>query len=290
MSVPALPGGFTLLRAGGRPRPALPDAVHGENFVVAPPFLPGALRHDLLALYGFARFVDGLGEDRDTGTEQLDAVDRDLQRLAHGEQPELAALVQLAPTLHRRHVPLEPLARLVAANRQDLAVRRYDTFEDLLAYCRLSADPVGEIVLHLVGRADADRVALSNRICTALQLLEHWQDVAEDHRAGRVYLPQDDLRRFGVRDADLAGPGTAQLRALLAFETDRARAWLDAGAPLVSTLHGWARLAVAGYVAGGRAAAAALRAQGYAPFPSPRKPTRRAIAAMFVQGMLRWPG
>src|SRR5699024_4449077 len=128
--------------------------------------------------------------------------------------------------------------------------------------------------------ATGDRIALSDRVCTALQILEHCQDVAEDYRAGRIYLPQQDMRRFGVTEHDLARPPAShRLRALLAFQTDRALAWLGAGAPLVDTLGGWARLAVSGYVAGGWATGRELRRAGYDPFGPTARPRSRQIAS-----------
>jgi squalene synthase HpnC len=267
------------------------EQLRGENFPVALGVLPGSIRRDLLAVYGFARYVDGLGEDRRDGERELDRVVEDIDRLGVGEPPVLPAVAALVPTVDARHLPPEPLLRLVEANRADLRVCRYDTFDELRAYCRMSADPVGEIVLHVFGVATPDRIELSDRICTGLQLVEHWQDVGEDHRAGRVYLPQDDMRRFGVPDSDLAAPtASRRLRALLAFENDRARAWLDSGAPLVSTLHGWARLAVSAYLAGGRAAAQALRAHDHDPLRGPVKATRGRVAAMWLQATVRWPG
>ncbi len=164
---------------------------------------------------------------------------------------------------------------LIDANRQDQTVSRYATFDDLLGYCRLSANPVGRIVLHIFGAATPERTRLSDLVCTALQLAEHWQDVAEDFAMGRIYLPQEDMAAFGCTEDDL-GPATREaatgpttvsrratpprLRKLMRFETERAGRLLDEGAALTGTLRGWARLAVAGYVAGGRATLAALAA------------------------------
>src|SRR5262249_30517814 len=137
-------------------------------------------------------------------------------------------------------------------------------YDELLAYCDLSANPVGELVLHVFHAATPDRIALSDKVCTALQLVEHWQDVAEDHDAGRVYLPVEDLERFGVARDDLRpGPTPAKVRELIAFEVDRARTLVAEGAPLVGRLRGRARLAVAGYVGGGRAALDAIEARGH---------------------------
>ena len=126
----------------------------------------------------------------------------------------------------------------------------YETFDDLLGYCRLSADPVGRLVLAVFGATDPRTVRLSDRVCTALQLLEFWQDVAEDRRDGRVYLPAESMRAHGVTGSDLDAPrASPSLRRLLADETWRAESLLDSGSELLGLLHGWARVAVAGYVA-----------------------------------------
>jgi squalene synthase HpnC len=150
----------------------------------------------------------------------------------------------------------KPLFDLIAANRQDQSVRAYDTFDDLLAYCALSANPVGRLVLAAFRASGEDRFAWSDSICTGLQLAEHWQDVAEDAAAGRVYLPREDLDRFGVAPSTLsAGPPASRgLRALMVFEVARARGSLDRGRPLLASLSGSARWAVAGFWAGGHAA------------------------------------
>jgi squalene synthase HpnC len=162
--------------------------------------------------------------------------------------------------VRRRALEPEPFDQLVQANLLDQRVTRYPTFADLLAYCSLSAEPVGRIVLGVFGVRGPDLERLSDRVCTALQLIEHWQDVAEDRRAGRVYLPQEDLAAHGVAEAELDAPAASPaVRRLMAFEIDRAAELLDSGAPLVGRLNGWARLAIAGYVAGGRAALDGLR-------------------------------
>jgi squalene synthase HpnC len=181
-------------------------------------------------------------------------------------------------------IPAQPFHDLIAANRQDQVVSRYPTFGDLEDYCRLSANPVGRIVLHVFGVATPEREALSDRVCTALQLAEHWQDVAEDLRAGRIYLPQEDMERFGCTEGDLAAPrATGRVRALMAFEERRARDLLDTGAPIVGTLHGAARLAVAGYVAGGRAALAVIAASGHDVLRATPRPGKARVAAEMVR-------
>ena len=170
----------------------------------------------------------------------------------------------LRPAVTECGIPVQPFLDLIQANRQDQVVARYPTFDDLVGYCRLSANPVGRIVLYVFGSFSETRAELSDSVCTALQLAEHWQDVAEDLRAGRIYLPAEDMDRFGCTEEDLAGASTpAQVRELLAFEVARARAMLDVGAPLIGMLRGAARAAVAGYVAGGRAALAAIAAADY---------------------------
>jgi len=236
----------------------LARAAH-ENFPVAPRWLPRRLREDLLAIYGFARLVDDAG-DESAGDRLalLDAIEADLLRAAAGDARH-PLVRRLAPALRSGRLPIEPLRRLVEANRRDQVVTRYESWPPLQNYCSLSATPVGELVLHVLGAATPDRIALSDAVCTGLQLIEHCQDVAEDRARGRVYLPATTLARAGARESDLdARPAPAPLRAALAFEVARARALLAAAEPLVASLRGTARLLVAGFAAGGFAAADAL--------------------------------
>ena len=215
-----------------------------------------------MAIYGFARITDDIGDEAPPADRArlLDDLEEDLRRLPGG-QARLPVVRALGPAVRDLNLPLQLFLDLIAANRKDQFVSRYPTFEDLLGYCRLSANCIGRLVLHVFGVYSPGRAQQSDRVCTALQLAEHWQDVAEDYRAGRVYLPGEDLDRFGVPEADLAAAtASPRLRELIGFETDRARRMLDDGAPLVGTLRGMPRLAVAGYVAGGRAALAAITA------------------------------
>jgi squalene synthase HpnC len=263
-----------------------------ENFPVALRILPARYRADLLAIYRYARHVDTLGDAAagDRRAALSDLAD-DVDALIAGRSVRDPAVAGLADLVGRCGVPPGPLHALIQANLMDQDTCRYARFADLLGYCRCSADPVGELVLYAFGCATPERLRLSNRICTGLQLLEHWQDIGEDYAAGRVYLPQDDLARYGVVESDLGRASAApRLRALLAFETDRALAWLDAGAVLTATLPRWGRLAVSGYLAGGRAAAARLRAADYDPLPTPPKPRRRDIAAAWATAKVRLPG
>jgi squalene synthase HpnC len=235
-----------------------------ENFPVASRVLPRQVRSHLLALYGFARLVDELGDSAPGDRlAALDWLSGDLDRAfeGHAEHP---LLIRLEPTLRECVLPREPFARLIEANRVDQRVSRYETWEELRGYCRLSADPVGELVLGVLGLATPARIALSDSICTGLQLTEHCQDVAEDFAAGRVYLPAEDLARFGCTTAELSSKHAgAPLREVLAFEVARARGLLSEGAPLSGRLRGRAGLAVASFVAGGRAALDAIERAGF---------------------------
>jgi squalene synthase HpnC len=253
-----------------------------ENFPVASRMLPRRARSHLLAVYGFARLTDELGDSAPGDRlSALGELERDLDRAYEGraEHPLMRAL---QPTLRECALPREPFARLIEANRVDQRVNRYQTWEQLRGYCELSANPVGELVLAVLGLATPTRVTLSNSICTALQLAEHWQDVAEDMACGRIYLPGEDLERFGCAPADLAARHAGEpLRRLLAFEVVRARAVLAEGAPLIDELHGRAKLAVAAFVAGGRAALDAIERARYDVLPGPpRAGTGRRLLAL----------
>ena len=267
----------------------------GENFPVALRLLPSRYRRHLTNLYFFARLTDDLGDEaraegdvKELRLSLLDELAADVDRIYAGGTPESPVMRAMAETVQECGVPAQPLLDLIQANRQDQLVTRYRTYAKLEQYCELSANPVGQIVLYIFGVATPERVALSDSICTALQLAEHWQDVAEDLGNGRIYLPGEDLERYGCTEADLAartvGPA---LRELMTFETDRASRLLDEGAPLVGTLRGAARLAVAGYLAGGRAALAAIRAQRHDVLigtPRPRKPR---LAGELVKAYVR---
>jgi squalene synthase HpnC len=268
----------------------------GENFPVALRMLPARHRKHLTNLYFFARLTDDLGDEargEENVTELrlrlLDELAADVDRIYSGKTPQSPVIKAMAETVRECGVPAQPLLDLIQANRQDQLVARYRTYQELEQYCELSANPVGQIVLYIFGVATPRRIEFSDSICTALQLAEHWQDVAEDLAAGRIYLPGEDLERFGVTEADLAAPGASRnVKQLMIFETDRAERLLDSGAPLVHTLHGAARLAVAGYLAGGRAALAAIRDQDYDVLrgtPRPRKQRlAKELAKAYVTG------
>ncbi len=252
-----------------------------ENFPVALGFLPPATRRRLEAIYGFARLVDDAGDlfagDR---LALLDWLEADLER-AYAGRAEHPLMQRVSALVLDLGLPRDPFLRLIEANRRDQAVARYATWEELAHYCTLSANPVGELVLRAFGAATPERIRWSDAICTGLQLAEHWQDVGEDYRAGRIYLPLEDMERFGVREEDVAAtePGDAFAR-LMRFEVDRGRALLREGLPLVRSLRGRQRLAIAAYVGGGRAALDAVERSGFDVLQrSPRAGGRARVAA-----------
>jgi squalene synthase HpnC len=277
----------------------LPDAgavmarAGSENFPVASRVLPRRVRGDLLAIYGFARLVDDAGDEAaGDRSALLDWIEGDVDRLYAGDTPRHMLIRALVPAVRAHAIPQDPFHALIAANRQDQVVTSYATYAELEDYCRLSANPVGHLVLHVLDAATPERLALSDHVCTGLQLTEHWQDVAEDLGNGRVYVPAEDLDRFGCSVEDLAAPGASPaVRELMAFEVRRARALLDAGAPLAGTLRGRPRVAVAAFVAGGRAALEAIAAAGYDVLSSSPRPSA-AVRARALARALReaWRG
>jgi squalene synthase HpnC len=301
-------------RVSGGPRPEAPstatvasaaavDAINpggerasGENFPVALRLLPTSRRGYLMAVYGFARTTDDIG-DRAPPEQRmrlLDELEDDVRRLYAGGGPAGTAGPQtqvvrgLGPAVADCGIPMQPFLDLIQANRQDQVVGRYQSFEELRGYCRLSANPVGRIVLHVFGCYSERRAELSDSVCTALQLAEHWQDVAEDFLADRIYLPAQDMKEYGCTEQDLSlATAPPQLRALIEFETDRAAVMLSAGAPLIGTLRGAARVAVAGYVAGGRAALAAITGAGHDVLRGAPKPRKQRLAAELLLAYAR---
>ncbi|MEU6210341.1 squalene synthase HpnC [Streptomyces sp. JL4002] len=281
------------------------DKAAAENFPVAPAFLPRAWRDGLMAVYGYARLVDDIGDGdlapggrdavllgldpaaTDDRLAMLDAFETDLLRVFGSSDgpPRHPLLLALQPVVRDHGLTPEPFLGLVEANRQDQRVTRYESYADLVSYCELSANPVGRLVLSLTGTSTPERVRRSDAVCTALQIVEHVQDVAEDLGRDRIYLPAEDMRRFHVSEADLAAPTAgASVRALVAFESQRARELLEEGPPLVGSVHGRLRLLLAGFVGGGRAALRAVTAAGFDVLPGPPRPTKpgllREVAAV----------
>jgi squalene synthase HpnC len=212
---------------------------HYENFTVASWLLPRRLLPHFHAIYAYCRWADDLGDETSGG-------DRALQLLSWWRQELLACyegkarhpvMVALQPTIRRFEIPPQPFLDLLEAFEQDQRIKRYESFAQLLGYCRNSANPVGRLVLYLCDSFDDQRAELSDHICTALQLANFWQDVARDFAIGRVYLPAEDRRRFHYSDADLeAQRFTPAFAELMRFEVDRTRDLFEQGAPLVGQM------------------------------------------------------
>jgi squalene synthase HpnC len=209
---------------------------HYENFHVATWFLPKQLRPHFHSIYAYCRISDDLGDEVGNTELALALLDMwghelDACYLGHARHP---VFVALSETIRACSIPKEPFADLLVAFRQDQTVTRYESMHDLLGYCRYSANPVGRLVLYACGYRDEERFRLSDATCSALQLANFWQDVRVDYGKGRVYLPQNDMRRFGVRDETIAqGIATPGFRALLHHQVDFARRLFEQGLPLI---------------------------------------------------------
>ncbi len=270
-----------------RDRAASLDAARArrENFPVASRLLSAQKRRDLFDVYVLARLIDDVGDEAPGDRlALLDLIDDDLCRVPAG-QPDLAPVAALIPLVRRQGLSIQPFRDLVAANRMDQVVTRYPDLEALRGYCRLSAEPVGRLVLDLWGLADDRRAALSDDVCTGLQIAEHLQDVGEDLAAGRIYLPQDALQRHGVTQDQLARPSgqlsaaeRRRVESLLAEVAGQARLLLGAGVQLTRLVPGVLRVAIAGFTAGGLAALDAVQAAGAnAVHQTPRPKKRRVL-------------
>ena len=266
---------------------------HYENFTVGSWLLPRRLRHDLAAVYAFARVADDIADEgADTGRlERLRAWEQKL--LACARQPAAAddpVFVALGRTIAAHGLSVEPFRDLLEAFRRDAVgeTRRFATWADVLDYCRRSANPVGQLVLALFGHRDAARRERSDDICTALQLTNFWQDVTGDLDRGRVYLPEEDLERFsGSRDALAARRTNPAFRELLAFEIGRTRALFTRGLPLADMVGRRLRHEVRIFARGGLAILARIEAAGYDVFM--RRPTlgRAELVRLVVRGLWR---
>jgi squalene synthase HpnC len=248
-------------RPGGAADAYLRTRQQQENFPVALRALPKTHRRHLAAVYDVARVIDDLGDqapgDRVALLKDFGA---DMAVIWQSGEPRAQVLRRLAGTVAESGLTERPFRALIEANLQDQVVTAYPAYEDLVAYCELSANPIGHMVLEEFGASTPENVELSDRVCTALQIIEHCQDVAEDRRNGRIYMPIEDMDRFGVTAAELDTPSASEgVRALVRFEAQRASSLLESGRPLLANLRGWARVAVTGYIAGGRAALISLK-------------------------------
>lgn len=248
---------------------------HYENFSVATWFLPKELHQHFYNVYSYCRISDDLGDevgDKRLSFYLLDRWEEELHACyAHLNDasgisggPRHPVFVALAETIRQFGIPQHEFSDLLTAFRQDQTVTRYEKFEDLLGYCRYSANPVGHLVLYLCGYHDAERQQLSDFTCTALQLANFWQDVAVDHGKGRIYLPLEDLRRFGVAEEQIAeGRATPEFLAMMAFEVERAREWFRRGLPLKDEVAKHLALDIELFSRGGMEILNAIERQGY---------------------------
>jgi len=260
----------------------------GENFPVASLAFPRELRPHIRVLYAYARLVDILGDELEGGPEARLAALDELERQVYAAFRGAATwpvLVEAQGTIRKFDLPREPFLRLIEANRMDQRISQYESWEDLKHYCAHSADPCGHLVLGVLGRLDdAQAVALSDEVCTGLQLVNFLQDVPRDLALGRVYLPAEDRRRFGVMQLDRPND---PLRSLLEFEAERARRLLAAGRPLGRRLGGRTGRAVTAFARGGLAAVDALERAEFDVFSGRPKPSRARLARTAVGALVR---
>ena len=239
---------------------------HYENFSVATWFLPSRLRQHFYNVYAYCRISDDLGDevgDPQQSLELLDQWEAELNACYAGS-PKHPVSVALAETVKLFDIPQHEFSDLLVAFRQDQTVTRFETFHDILAYCRYSANPVGHLVLYLCGYRDAERQQLSDCTCTALQLANFWQDVFVDYGKGRIYLPLEDLRRFGVTGEDIAQRrATPQFLAMMRFEVERARDWFARGLPLIKKVNRELAVDLELFSRGGQEILNAIERQGF---------------------------
>jgi squalene synthase HpnC len=254
---------------------------HYENFTLGSHLLPRHLRRHIAALYAFARTADDLADEEPDPARALDGLDaweRELEACYAGT-PHHPVFVALADTVRTFAIPIEPFRRLLTAFRTDVRFPGFTTFDDLLHYCAHSANPVGHLVLHLFGHGDAERQARSDDICTALQLTNFWQDLAVDLRKGRVYLPREDMDRFGYTPEELGRHAvTPAFRELMAFQCGRTRALFERGLALASMLERGRAREIRLFAGGGLAILDRLEAVGYDAFRA--RPTLSRWAKM----------
>jgi squalene synthase HpnC len=259
---------------------AVAERARTENFPVASLLFPRAVRPHLRAIYGFARLVDILGDEFEGDRlAALDELEGELSACYEGD-PTWSVMQELQPTIRACDLPQEPFLRLIEANRMDQRISEYATWADLKGYCVHSADPVGRLVLGVLGRAEAELVALSDDVCTGLQLVNFLQDVPRDLALGRIYLPEEDRRGFRV--AELAEPNEP-LRSLLVFEAERARGLLAAGEDLRRRLGGRVGRAVAVFGRGGLAALEALERADWDIFNGRPRPSRARLVLAAIR-------
>ena len=239
---------------------------HYENFSVATWFLPKRLRQHFYNVYAYCRISDDLGDEVGNPQQSLELLDQWEGQLnsCYAGSPKHPVFVALRETVEQFSIPKYEFSDLLVAFRQDQTVSRFETFDDVLGYCRYSANPVGHLVLYLCGYSDAGRQQLSDYTCTALQLANFWQDVFVDYSKGRIYLPLEDLRRFGVTGDDIAQRrATPQFVAMMKFEVERARDWFERGLPLVKMMNRELAVDLELFSRGGQEILNAIERQGF---------------------------
>lgn len=265
---------------------------HYENFSVASWFLPARLRQHFFNVYAYCRISDDLGDEVGNPAASLLLLDQWQKELGacYAGSPRHPVFVALAETVRKFEIPQHEFSDLLTAFRQDQTITRYETFDDLLGYCRNSANPVGHLVLYLCGYRDAERQKLSDYTCTALQLANFWQDVSVDYEKGRIYLPLESLRRFRVTEEDLtANRNTSAFCEMMRFEVARAREWFERGLPLVSKVDKELAIDLELFTRGGQEILNAIEKQGYAVLgrrPSISKSRKLALVARAALGKL----
>jgi squalene synthase HpnC len=263
---------------------------HYENFSVATSFLPKQLRQDFLNVYAYCRISDDLGDETGDPASSLALLDEwqaELDACYQGN-PRHPVFVALVETVRKFSIPKHEFSDLLIAFRQDQTVTRFETYSDLLAYCRYSANPVGHLVLYLCGYSDPQRQQLSDYTCTALQLANFWQDVSVDYAKGRIYLPLEDLRRYAVKEEDLAQNwNTVTFCEMMKFEVQRARELFQLGLPLVKKVDSHLAVDLDLFTRGGLEILNAIERQHFAVLgrrPVISKPRKLALIARAAMG------
>lgn len=265
---------------------------HYENFSVATWFLPERLRQHFCNVYSYCRISDDLGDEVGNPTASLELLDQWETELnaCYAGNPRHAVFVALSETIQKFDIPKQPFSDLLKAFRQDQTITRFPTFQDVLNYCRYSANPVGHLVLYLCGYRDAERQKFSDFTCTALQLANFWQDVTPDYAKGRVYIPLEDLQKFGISEADIAGEkNSAAFCEMMRFEVTRAREWFERGLPLVKQVDKELAVDIELFSRGGQEILNAIEKQKFAVLgnrPSISKPRKLALVARAALGKL----
>jgi squalene synthase HpnC len=265
---------------------------HYENFSVTTWFLPRHLRQHFYNIYAYCRLSDDLGDEVGNPAASLQLLDEWEAELnaCYAGNPRHPVFVALTETVRKFDIPIQPFADLLKAFRQDQAVTRYPTFDELLGYCRYSANPVGYLVLYLCGYRDAERQALSDFTCTALQLANFWQDVSVDYAKGRIYLPLEDLQRYNVSEQDIgATQNTASFCQMMRFEVERARDWFRRGLPLAKKVERELAVDIELFSRGGQEILNAIERQGFAVLgrrPSISKARKLALVMRAALGKL----